>query len=121
MCQYICLCGYHVHALMYGNVLNTLTYTLKDVRIVLYRAHMCAFIVSLNVFVYACMHTYTNSHIHTHIHTYIHTYIHTCIHTYIHTHTHTHTHTYVKRALDDEIRRRLISAETGMGVRNRTS
>jgi hypothetical protein len=51
LCQYVHVCGHHVHALMYGSVFNTLTCTSKGVS-----AHKC---VSDGVLcVLGCVHMY---------------------------------------------------------------
>ncbi len=114
MCQYVHVCGSHVHAPVYGHVLNTLTCTSKGlskhkcvsdvVFCVWMRAYVCLrapkyaytrmhcivssprvrMYVSLNVFVYTCMQTSIYICELTNMHTCIHACIGRCTYTCTH-------------------------------------
>ena len=98
MCQYVPVCGYHVHALVYGSVVDTLTCTSKGLSkhqsvclISWIRSLVC---LRAHKYVYTCMHCIV-SNPHLLIYGFLQVYVYTCTRTHEYAHSHTYTHTYM--------------------------
>ncbi len=106
MCQYVHVCGYHVHALVYGSVVNTLTCTSKGLSkhkcvsdvvfvctwmraCVCLRAHKYAYtrmhciVSNPHVRIYVSLNVFVYTCMQTSIYVFKPTNMHTCIHAYM--------------------------------------